>query len=47
MSKVELYRDVKNSLGYHKMLHVLEILKPGTRDEFEKYNDKVRKCTVH
>jgi hypothetical protein len=39
--------EVQQSVGYHKMLQVLEILKPGTREEFEKYHDNIRKGTVH
>ena len=31
---------VKESIGYHKMLQCLEILKPGTRKEFIKYQEK-------
>ena len=38
---------VKNSIGYHKMLQVLEILKPGTREEFIKYHDKQLKGSIH
>ena len=43
----EMNADVKNSIGYHKMLQVLEILKPGTKDEFIKYHETKRKGTVH
>ncbi len=43
----EMNANVKNSLGYHKMLHVLEILKPGTKEEFIKYHEKKRKGTMH
>ena len=43
----EMNADVKNSLGYHKMLQVLEILKPGTKEEFVKYHETKRKGTVH
>ncbi len=39
--------SVKESVGYHKMLQVLEILKPGTKEEFVKYHEKIRKGTVH
>ena len=34
---------VAESVGYHKMLQVLEILKPGTREEFIKYHENKRK----
>ena len=43
----EMNADVKNSIGYHKMLQVLEILKPGTKEEFVKYHEKTRKGTMH
>ncbi len=43
----EMNADVKNSIGYHKMLQVLEILKPGTKEEFIKYHEAKRKGTVH
>ena len=38
---------VKESLGYKKMLECLDILKPGTREEFIKYNEAKRKGTMH
>ena len=37
----------QNSEGYKKMLQCLEILKPGTEDEFIKYHEKQRKGTMH
>jgi len=43
----DMNADVQNSIGYHKMLQVLDILKPGTKEEFIKYHDKQRKGTVH
>ena len=39
--------SVKESVGYHKMLQLLEILKPCTKEEFVKYHEKIRKGTVH
>ena len=38
---------VQNSVGYQKMLQVLDILKPGTKDEFIKYHEKERKGSIH
>ena len=38
---------IKESVGYHKMLQVLEILKPGTRKEFIKYNEEKVKRTLN
>jgi hypothetical protein len=43
----DMNADVKNSQGYAKMLQCLEILKPGTKEEFIKYHEKQRKGTVH
>ncbi len=43
----EMSSKVQNSLGYKKMLQCLEILKPGTEDEFIKYHEKQRKGTMH
>ena len=43
----EMNPEVKNSEGYGKMLQCLEILKPGTEDEFIKYHEKQRKGTMH
>ena len=43
----EMNSDVKNSEGYSKMLEILEILKPGTKEEFIKYHEAKRKGTVH
>ncbi len=43
----EMNSDVKNSNGYNKMLQVLEILKPGTKEEFVKYHEKQRKGSIH
>lgn len=43
----DMSQTVKESVGYHKMLQVLEILKPGTKEEFVKYHENIRKGTVH
>jgi len=36
-------QKVKESIGYHKMLQCLEFLKPGTRNEFIKYQQQKSK----
>ena len=38
---------VKESAGYSKLLECLDILKPGTKEEFIKYNEKQRKGSIH
>ena len=36
----EMNSKVQNSVGYSKMLKVLDVLKPGTGEEFVKYHEK-------
>ena len=43
----EMNTKVQNSEGYDKMLKCLEILKPGTKNQFIKYHENKRKGTVH
>ena len=43
----DMNRKVAQSDGYNKLLQVLEILKPGTKEEFIKYHESKRKGTVH
>lgn len=43
----EMNTKVQNSEGYDKMLQCLEILKPGTKNQFIKYHENKRKGTVH
>ena len=43
----EMKTKVQNSEGYDKMLKCLEILKPGTKNQFIKYHENKRKGTVH
>ena len=43
----DMNQKVKNSVGYHKMLQILEILKPGTKEEFIKWNEKKLKGSIH
>ncbi len=39
----DMNQKVKESIGYHKMLQCLEFLKPGTRNEFIKYQQQKSK----
>ena len=43
----DMNAKVKESIGYHKMLQCLEILKPGTRSEFIKYHEAKTKRTLN
>ncbi len=43
----DMNSKVAQSEGYNKLLKVLEILKPGTKEEFIKYHENKRKGTVH
>jgi len=43
----DMNSTVQNSEGYKKMLQCLEILKPGTKEEFIKYRESKRKGTMH
>tara|TARA_B100000287_G_scaffold268752_1_gene252826 strand:+ start:1847 stop:2089 length:243 start_codon:yes stop_codon:yes gene_type:complete len=43
----DMNAKVKESVGYHKMLQVLEILKPGTKNEFIRYHDEKVKKRLH
>jgi len=38
---------VQTSKGYEKMLECLEVLKPGTRKQFDKHHESKRKGTMH
>jgi len=38
---------VQNSGGYKKLLDMIEILKPGSKQEFVDYYDKQRKGSIH
>ena len=42
----DMNSKVAQSEGYNKLLKVLEILKPGTKEEFIKYDSK-QKGSVH
>ncbi len=43
----DMNSTVQNSEGYKKMLQCLEILKPGTKEEFIKYRESKRKGSIH
>tara|TARA_B100000424_G_scaffold266084_1_gene256682 strand:+ start:1856 stop:2098 length:243 start_codon:yes stop_codon:yes gene_type:complete len=43
----DMNKKVKESAGYGKLLECLDILKPGTKEEFIKYNEKQRKGSLH
>ena len=43
----DMNSTVQNSEGYKKMLQCLEILKPGTKEEYIKYRESKRKGTMH
>mgnify|MGYP001180240714 CR=1 FL=1 len=36
-----------NSEGYAKLLECIDIIKPGTKEEFVKYHEKERKGRIH
>ncbi len=36
----EMTNETQHTAGYRKMLQVLEILKPGTKEDFIKHNKK-------
>ena len=39
----EMNKDIIDTAGYKKLLDVLEILKPGARKDFIKYNQKEKR----
>ena len=43
----EMNHKVQMSGGYQKMLECLEILKPGTKEQFDKHHESKRKGTMH
>ena len=43
----DMNSKVAQSEGYNKLLKVLEILKPGTKEEFIKWNEKQLKGSIH
>ena len=43
----EMNHKVQTSRGYQKMLECLEVLKPGTKEQFDKHHESKRKGTMH
>ena len=43
----EMNKDIIGTDGYKKLLDVLEILKPGSKKEFIKYNQEEKKRSYH
>ena len=43
----EMSHKVQVSKGYQKMLECLEVLKPGTKQQFDKLHEATRKGTMH
>ena len=43
----EMNHKVQTSGGYQKMLECLEVLKPGTKKQFDEYHESKRKGTMH
>jgi|TARA_A100001388_G_C28747314_1_gene490213 hypothetical protein len=43
----DMNSKVQNSGGYKKLLDMIEILKPGSKQEFVDYYDKQRKGSIH
>ena len=36
-----------NSTGYRKLLDCIDVIKPGSKEEFIKYHEKERKGRIH
>ena len=43
----EMNKDITETKGYKKLLVVLEMLKPGARNEFIKHNQKEKRKSYH
>ena len=43
----EMNKDIIDTAGYRKLLDVLEILKPGAKNEFIKHNQMKRSKRLH
>ena len=43
----EMNKDIIGTKGYRKLLDVLEILKPGAKNEFIKHNQMKRSKRLH
>ena len=43
----EMNKDIIDTKGYRKLLDVLEILKPGSKKDFIKYNQEEKRKSYH
>ena len=43
----EMNKDIIETKGYQKLLDVLEILKPGSKKDFMKYNKEEKRKSYH
>jgi hypothetical protein len=43
----EMNKDIIDTKGYKKLLDVLEILKPGSKKDFIKYNREEKRKSYH
>ena len=43
----EMNKDIIGTVGYRKLLDVLEILKPGSKKDFIKYNQEEKRKSYH
>jgi len=43
----EMNKDIIETKGYRKLLDVLEILKPGSKKDFIKYNQEEKRKSYH
>ena len=43
----EMNKDIIDTKGYRKLLDVLEILKPGSKNEFIKHNQTEKRKSYH
>ena len=43
----EMNKDIIDTKGYKKLLDVLEILKPGSKKDFIKYNQEEKRKSYH
>ena len=43
----EMNRDFIHTAGYKKLLDVLEIIKPGSKKDFIKYNQEEKRKSYH
>ena len=43
----EMNKDIIDTKGYKKLLDVLEIIKPGSKKDFIKYNQEEKRKSYH